>query len=245
MRVLILDENASAARYVEETLRQDWCASESCADAELGFFALEQGNFDAVILGETLVGMDGISFLSRARKEGCRIPVLMLFSGESGYAKDKALDGSGQDRRGTSPEQVLARIRALDSGADYCLNMPVDGGELLAVLRAIDRRRGSLLPERLAVGDLFLDQATFALSGPAGSFQLGKREFDLMRLLMVNRDIVVSKETMLARIWGDRADAGDNNVEVYISFLRKKLETLGVHAVIVTMRRLGYKLTTG
>ncbi len=245
MRVLILEENAYTAQYAEETLRQDWCGSEICADADLGFCALEQGNFDAVILGETLAGMDGISFLTRARKEGCRIPVLMLFSGESGYARDRAADGSGQDRRSASADQVQARIRALDSGADYCLNMPVDGGELLAVLKAIDRRRGNLLSDRLAVGDLFLDQATFTLSGPAGTLQLGKREFDMMRLLMVNRDIVVSKETMLTRIWGESADAGDNNVEVYISFLRKKLRALGAHAAIVTMRRLGYKLTTG
>lgn len=245
MRVLILEKNESTAKYVEETLRQVWCESETCAEADQGLCALEQGNFDAVVLGEALSGMDGIAFLGKARKEGCQTPVLMLFSEEFGSGRDRAAESAASERRNAQSDRVQARIRALEAGADYCLNMPVDGSELLAVLKAIDRRRGELLPDRLAVGDLYLDQATYTLSGPDGSLQLGRREFDLIRILMVNRDIVVSKETLLTRVWGERPEAGDNNVEVYISFLRRKIEALGVHVSIVTMRRLGYKLTTG
>lgn len=222
MRVLILGNEKHTAAYVEEALRQVWCETEICADADQGYFALKQDDYDAVILGEALDGMDWSAFLEKTRRDGCQMPVIVLFSGDLG---------------------AQARIRALENGADYCLHMPVDEGEFLAVLKAVERRRGSLLPERLAAGDLYLDQSTFTLSGPTGTIQLGRREFDVMRLLMVNRDIVVSKEMMLNRIWGGRPDAVDNNVEVYISFLRKKLEMLKVHASIVTMRRLGYKLT--
>lgn len=222
MRVLILGNEKHTAVYVEETLRQVWCETEVCEEADQGYCALKQDDYDAVILGEALDGMDGSAFLEKARRDGCQTPVIVLFSADTG---------------------AQARICALESGADYCLNMPVDEGELLAVLKAVERRRGILRPERLSAGDLYLDQSTFTLSGPAGTVQLGKREFDVMRLLMVNRDIIVSKETMLNRIWGGRPDAVDNNVEVYISFLRKKLKTLKVHAFIVTMRRLGYKLT--
>ncbi len=258
MRVLILGNNRHTAEYVEEALRQVWCETEICMEAEQGDYALKQGDYDAVILGEALEGMDWSSFMERARRSGCQLPVLMLFSSESGGGRDRQAEGQVTERpaserpspdrqmtekRMPQPDPVQMRIRALECGADYCLNMPVDEGELLAVLKAIGRRRGSLLPERLSAGDLYLDQSTFTLSGPAGTIQLGRREFDVMRLLMVNRDIVVSKEMMLNRIWGGRPDAVDNNVEVYISFLRKKLKMLKVHASIVTMRRLGYKLT--
>ncbi len=242
MRVLILGNDRRTAAYVEETLRQVWCETETCSEADQGYCALMQEDYDAAILGETLTGTDWLSFLEKARRCGCRTPVLVLFSADPG-GKDRTAEGVTAERRTGTAEHAQARVRALESGADYCLNMPVDEGELLAVLKAVERRRGSLLPERLSAGDLYLDQSTFTLSGPAGTVQLGKREFDVMRLLMVNRDIIVSKEMLLNRVWGGRPDAVDNNVEVYISFLRKKLETLKVHASIVTMRRLGYKLT--
>ncbi len=249
MRVLVLENDRQTVRYIQEALRQVWCETDVWTEADLGLCALQQGNYDAVILGETLDDADGLSLLKRIRESGCRTPVLMLFGEEAGRRREYRAEGGLAERtateRSSRSADVLERIQALESGADYCLSMPVDGGELLAVLKALDRRRGDLLPERLSVGDLFLDQATFTLSGPAGSFQLGRKEFDVMRILMVNSGIVVSKDTLLMRVWGGRGEAIDNNVEVYISFLRKKLKALQVHVSIVTMRRLGYKLTTG
>ena len=244
MRILILGNERHTAVYAEEALRQVWCETETCLEAAQAYLTLEQGGYDAVILGNALQGEDSFTFLEKMRGRGCQTPVLMLFAAEAGGGRERQTEGQTAER--LQPERLAAdRIRALQNGADYCLNMPVDEGELLAVLKALGRRRGSLLPERLSVGDLYLDQSTFTLSGPAGTLQLGKREFDVMRLLMVNRDLIVSKETMLERIWSGRPDAIDNNVEVYISFLRKKMDTLRVHASIVTVRRLGYKLTAG
>ncbi len=248
MRILILGNEKYTAKYAEEALRQVWCETETCMEAAQGYLALEQGSYDAVILGEALREEDCFTFLEKARGRGCQLPVLMLFSTEAGNCRDRQMEGQMPERqmaeRGaaqTAPVQM--RVHALECGADYCLNMPVDEEELLAALKALCRRRGSLLPERLSAGDLYLDQSTFTLSGPAGTIQLGRREFDVMRLLMINRELIVSKETLLSRIWSGRPEAVDNNVEVYISFLRKKMESLQVHASIVTMRRLGYKLT--
>ena len=99
-----------------------------------------------------------------------------------------------------------------------------------------------MIPECLSLGNISLNQADYTLSGPEKSIRLGKKEYDLLRILFVNRDMVVSKETLLSKIWGSDGEAVDNNVEIYISFLRKKLEFLNADVVIVTIRRLGYRI---
>ncbi len=245
MRVLILEKDERITGFVEEALRQVWSEVDICADVETARCALLQSSYDAAVLGEDLDGTDSLTFLKRIRADRCQIPVLMLFSGNGKGDPEREHERGGEGGSGDAAAQgrmALSRIQALENGADYCLTMPVEEQELLAVLKAIYRRRGDLLLDRLVMEDMSLDHATFVLSGPNGSVQLGKKEFDVLRLLLVNRGIVVSKDTLLSRVWGSSPDAVDNNVEVYISFLRKKMEKLGVHVRIVTMRRLGYKL---
>ena len=164
--------------------------------------------------------MDGITLLKKARKSGCSVPVLIL----------------------TAKSEIDDRVLGLESGADYYLTKPFDMQELLAVMKTILRRRGEVIPECLSLGNISLNQADYTLSGPEKSIRLGKKEYDLLRILFVNRDMVVSKETLLSKIWGSDGEAVDNNVEIYISFLRKKLEFLKADVVIVTIRRLGYRI---
>ena len=95
----------------------------------------------------------------------------------------------------------------------------------------------------VTVGDLKLDRKNYILSGPEKQLQLGKKEYDIMRVLMANKGLVISKETLLLKVWGEGSEAVENNVETYISFLRKKLHFLKVHVWIVTIRGLGYRLT--
>ena len=114
--------------------------------------------------------------------------------------------------------------------------------ELLAVMKTILRRRGEMIPESLNLGNVTLNQADYTLRGPYKSIQLGKKEYDIMRILMVNRDMVVSKDTLLSKVWGNDAEAVENNVEIYISFLRKKLDFLKADVMIVTIRKLGYRI---
>ena len=181
---------------------------------------LTDGGYDAAVLDLMLPGMDGITLLKKARKSGCSVPVLIL----------------------TAKSEIDDRVLGLESGADYYLTKPFDMQELLAVMKTILRRRGEVIPECLSLGNISLNQADYTLSGPGKSIRLGKKEYDLLRILFVNRDMVVSKETLLSKIWGSDGEAVDNNVEIYISFLRKKLEFLKADVVIVTIRRLGYRI---
>lgn len=226
MRVLIIEKEKTLADRIHEALRQIWCEvdvlTEDVWEKSLPVFQnLIWEDYDAVILGSGLPGMTGLEVLERMRADQCYLPVLMV--------------------TGESAEE---RISGLEQGADYCLSEAFDERELLAALKAILRRQGGLIPDQLKLGGISLDQGTFILSGPGGSFQLGRREFDVMRTLLVNQDIVVSKEILLSRVWGDNPEAMENNVEVYISFLRKKLKQLGGGVSIVTLRNLGYRLQT-
>lgn len=220
MRVLIVEDNRRLAESIQDILKQIWYDSDICTDGISGAYLLEEGNYDAAILDIMLPGKDGLAILKEARARGCLIPVLLL----------------------TAKSEVEDRVRGLEGGADYYLTKPFDGQELLAVMKTIVRRRGEILPDCLAFGNLSLDQSTYCLRGPEKSIQLGKKEYEIMRILLVNRDMVISKELLLQKVWGNERNAVDNNVEIYISFLRKKLSFLKTNVSIVTMRHFGYRL---
>ena len=143
----------------------------------------------------------------------------------------------------TARSEVEDKVRGLDAGADYYLTKPFEAQELLAVMKTLVRRQGELIPDAVTVGDLTLDRKNYTLSGPEKQIQLGRKEYDIMRILMANKGLVISKETLLLKVWGEGSDAVENNVETYVSFLRKKLTFLKVHVWIVTIRGLGYRLT--
>ena len=135
-----------------------------------------------------LPGMDGITLLKKARKSGCFVPVLIL----------------------TARSETEDRILGLESGADYYLTKPFDMQELLAVMKTILRRRGEMIPECLNLGNISLNQADYTLKGPE-KHPPGEKEYDILRILLVNRDMVVSKETLLSKVWGSDGEAVDNN----------------------------------
>ena len=144
----------------------------------------------------------------------------------------------------TARDQVEDRVEGLDCGADYYLTKPFEPRELLACVRALTRRQPELRADLLEYGDLKLDKNAFTLSCGQRSVRLSRREFDLMELLMRNQGLVLTKETLLLKLWGYESDAEDNNVEVYISFLRKKLTHLRSQVKIKTIRLVGYCLET-
>lgn len=219
MRVLIVEDNKRLAESVRDILKH-WYDCDICGDGSTGCCLLSEGGYDAAVLDLMLPGMDGIALLREARSRGCSTPVLIL----------------------TARSEIEDRILGLESGADYYLTKPFDMQELLAVMKTIMRRRGELIPDCLNLGNISLNQADYTLKGPGRSIQLGKKEYDIMRILMVNRDMVVSKDTLLLKVWGNDAEAVENNVEIYISFLRKKLEFLRADVMIVTIRKLGYRI---
>ena len=192
-----------------------------CHDGEAGLDNALTGIYDIIILDVMLPKMDGFTVLKRLRGAGSATPVLML----------------------TARDQLSDRVEGLDCGADYYLTKPFEPQELLACIRALVRRQPELRnTEELTYADLRLEKNTFTLSCEARSVRLSRKEFDMMELLMLNRELVITKETLLLKIWGYESDAEDNNVEVYISFLRKKLDHLHSRVKIRTIRMVGYCL---
>ena len=219
MRILIIEDNRRLAESIRDILKH-WYDCDICEDGIQGAAMLQTGAYDMAILDLMLPGKDGISLLKEARRRGCFLPVLIL----------------------TAKSELEDRVLGLESGADYYLTKPFDMQELTAVVKSLLRRRGEIVPDDLSYGNITLSQTDYSLRGPEKQISLGKKEYDVMRILMVNREQVVSKETLITKVWGSDTDAVENNVEVYISFLRKKLDFLGADIGIVTSRRLGYRI---
>ena len=190
---------------------------------EAGLDNALSGIYDVVLLDVMLPRIDGFTVLRRLRESGSAVPVLML----------------------TARSEVSDRVTGLDSGAEYYLTKPFEPKELLACVRALARRQPELRGGVLTCGDLKLEKDAFILSCGERSVRLSRKEFDMMELLMLNQKQVLTKESLLLKIWGYESDAEDNNVEVYISFLRKKLSHLGSEVKIKTIRMVGYCLEGG
>ena len=221
MRALIIEDEVRLASTLQDLLEVNGCTADVCHDGESGLDNALSGIYDLILLDVMLPKLDGFSLLRRLRAAGNATPVLML----------------------TARSEIDDRVTGLDCGADYYLTKPFDPKELLACIRALSRRQPELRStDLLEYGDLTLDKTSFTLACAGRSVRLSRREFDLMELFMRNREQILTKETLLVKIWGYESDAEDNNVEVYISFLRKKLDHLGSRTRIRTIRMVGYCL---
>ena len=221
MRALVVEDETRLAATLRDLLEMDGWTADVCHDGESGLDNAMSGIYDVVLLDVMLPRMDGFTLLRRLRQSGSAVPVLML----------------------TARSEVSDRVTGLDSGADYYLTKPFEPRELLACVRALVRRQPELRDDSaLSCGDLRLEKNTFALSCGERSVRLSRREFDIMELLMLNQRQILTKESLLLKIWGYESDAEDNNVEVYISFLRKKLGHLRSRVKIKTIRMVGYCL---
>ena len=223
MRVLVVEDEVRLASTLQDLLELNGYTTDVCHDGEAGLDNALSAIYDVVVLDVMLPRMDGFTVVQRLRAAGNSTPVLML----------------------TARSEVSDRVTGLDRGADYYLTKPFEPQELLACIRALGRRQPELRnTDALTYGDLKLDKGSFALICGERSVRLSRKEFDMMELLMLNREIVLTKETLLLKIWGYESDAEDNNVEVYISFLRRKLSHLRSAVKIKTIRLVGYCLET-
>ena len=221
MRVLIVEDEVRLATTLQDLLEMDGFTADVCHDGESGLDNALTGIYDVILLDVMLPKLDGFTVLRRLRAEGNATPVLML----------------------TARSEVTDKVTGLDSGADYYLTKPFEPRELLACVRALTRRQPELRStDQLRCGDLTLEKGTFTLSCGERSVRLSRKEYDMMELLMLNQKVVITKEKLLVKIWGYESDAEDNNVEVYVSFLRKKLEHLHSQVRIKTIRMVGYCL---
>lgn len=222
MKILIVEDEVRLADTLAELLRRQNYTTEICHDGISGLDHASSGVYDLVLLDAMLPGMDGFTLLRQLRSSGCTVPVLML----------------------TARSEVSDRVRGLDSGADYYLTKPFETEELLACVRSLLRRGGGegRVDDALAYGDLRLEPGSFQLICAERSVRLSRKEYDLMELLMRNCRQFLTKEQILTKVWGYDSDAEDNNVEVYISFLRRKLTHLQSKVKIKTVRMVGYGL---
>ena len=188
-------------------------------DGKTGEQYAESGVYDLVILDIMMPEMNGYQVARELRGKHCQSPILML----------------------TAKSDLEDRITGLDAGADYYLTKPFDTRELLACINALLRRQGGQVDE-MRFGNTILDLSTSILSCGEKNIRLSDREFDMMRFLLQSGEKNISKETLLIKIWGFDSNATENNVEVYIGFLRKKLQGIGSNIRIEAIRRQGYHL---
>ena len=192
---------------------------EAVHDGETGAEYAETGVYDLLILDVMMPGMDGYQVARQVRAKRCGTPILML----------------------TAKSSLEDRIEGLNAGADYYLTKPFDTRELLACINALLRRQGDQVDE-LRFGNTALDLASGMLVCGAERVRLSAKEFDIMRFLLQSKGNNLSKEVLLARVWGFDSNAVENHVEVYVGFLRKKLASIGSNVRIEAVRRLGYHL---
>ena len=208
------------------TLTGEGYLTDGAADGDEGYQLICTGLYDLVLLDIMLPVYDGLEVLRRIRKQGIDVPVILL----------------------TARSTVEDKVGGMDLGADDYLTKPFAMPELLARIRMVARRgAGSGTDHRLKAGDLVLDTRTYTLScdGGSRSVRLGAKEYQLMEYLMRNACQILSREQITQRVWGYDADAEYNNVDVYVSFLRKKMKFVQSAAKISSVRGVGYELEAG
>ena len=222
MRLLLVEDEKRMAQALTELLRLEKYEVDHCADGISGLEAVQSGIYDIVILDVMRPGMSGLEIVKKARKAGIRTPILML----------------------TAKGELDDKVAGLDSGADDYLTKPFLTKELLARLRALARRNIHSSDGTLSFGDISLDTGTTALVCTANqqSVRLSEKEYRILEYLIANQGQILSREQLAVKIWGFDSDAEYNNVEVYMSFTRKKLAFVGAKTTIKAVRGVGYEL---
>jgi two-component system OmpR family response regulator len=220
MRLLLVEDDVKLVRALQRGLQREGYAVDVAATGEEALESAGDHDYDAIILDVMLPGTDGFSVCKALRQKKRWMPVLML----------------------TARDEVSYRIRGLDAGADDYLVKPFDFGELLARLRALIRRGPSERPAILKVGDLHVDPATRIVTRAGHQVELTAREFSLLEFLARHAGEVVSRERLLDHIWEESDESSTNVVDVYVGYLRKKLERPFRRPLIRTVRGVGFQL---
>ncbi|HSD78077.1 MAG TPA: response regulator transcription factor [Solirubrobacteraceae bacterium] len=221
-RLLLVEDDAKLVRALRRGLEREGYAVDPAGtgDEALGMLAVSQ--YDAVVLDVMLPGTDGFAVCEALRAEGRGTPVLML----------------------TARTDIADRIRGLDAGADDYLVKPFDFGELLARLRALTRRGPLEPPPPLRVGGLEFDPERLVVTRDGRPVQLTAREFAVLEVLAQHAGTAVPRATLLERVWDDDGDVSPNIVDVYVGYLRRKLERSRRRRLIRTVRGVGFLLET-
>lgn len=220
MRILAVEDDHKIASAIKRGLSQESFAVDVEYDGESGFGAASTLPYDLIILDRMLPGMDGIEICKKLREQNIHTPVIML----------------------TAKSNVSERVEGLNAGADDYLPKPFSFEELLARIRALLRRPKETQSDELKVGDLVLNTLSFNISRAGKPIQLSSKEFALLEYLMRNPGRVLSKENIIEHVWDFDSDILPNNVEVYVGYLRNKVDKPFKKPLIHTVRGFGYKI---
>lgn len=220
MQVLIVEDDIRLAQALGQILEENHYQVDLVHDGDQGLAYAESGSYDVIILDVMLPRKSGLEVVAELRRANVATPVLML----------------------TARTTVQDKITGLDSGADDYMTKPFSPAELLAHLRALTRRQGQVMFEKIDFGDISLNLESHDLSCGSKSINLSYKEFSIANILISSKGQIVSKDMLISKVWGVESSAVDNNVEAYISFLRKKLKFLGSNTQIETVRKVGYRL---
>jgi len=224
MRILLVEDEERLSQALVEIFKKNRIGIDPVYNGLDGLKSARSDVYDAIILDIMLPGMDGITILKTLRSEHVATPVLLL----------------------TAKDEVGDKVHGLDSGADDYMTKPFSTDELLARVRALTRRKGDMKENIITFGDLILNKKNCELANLSGeSLKLSLKEYQIVDLLFQSPHEVITKEVIIEKIWGTDSSAEYNNVEVYISFLRKKMEFLKVKTEIRTARGIGYSLEEG
>jgi len=222
MKLLLAEDELRMAKALSEILKREKYDVDHVADGISALDAIECGIYDVIVLDVMMPGMNGFEVARRARKKGIRTPILML----------------------TARDELDDKVTGLDSGADDYLTKPFLTKELLARLRALCRRNVYSQDGSFTFGDISLDTNTAKLTCTANgqTVQLADKEFRILEYMIANQGKVLSKEQFAVKIWGFEDEAEYNHVEVYMSFVRRKLDYIGARTEIKALRGIGYQL---
>lgn len=220
MKLLYAEDEIGMSEAVVDILTYHHYMVDAVYDGAEALAYAQTEQYDGIILDIMMPKLSGLEVLKRLRASGCGTPILLL----------------------TAKAEVEDQIQGLDLGADDYLPKPFSMELLLARVRAILRRREAYTPNLLRRGNLTLNQQTYELSCGGQTFVLPRLEYRLMELLMLNRDVYLSTEELLVKVWGYETEAELGTVWVYISYLRKRLTALNADVVIAAKRNVGYRL---
>lgn len=220
MHVLVVEDEKRLAEALAQILKEQKYMVDIVHDGQDGLDYAMSGIYDVIVLDVMMPKKDGFQVAAELRRAKIETPILML----------------------TAKNTVDNKVEGLDRGADDYMTKPFAPQELLARIRALTRRQGEVLLESLEFDDLCLDLSTCELRCGGKVTHLSFKEFEIMKMLMTGAGGVVSKEEMLVKVWGYEGEATENNVEAYISFLRKKLAFLKSQTTITALRKIGYKM---
>lgn len=221
MRILIVEDEVHLSEAMAQLLKKNNYTVDSVYDGEDGLDYAMSNIYDVILLDLMLPKLDGISIARKMRNGENNTPVLML----------------------TAKGEISDKVLGLDSGADDYLAKPFNTDELLARIRALTRRKNEVTAEiGLSFGDIILSPQTLSLKTSCKEINLTLKESEMLEYLISNKNIVLSKDTIIEKLWGFESDAEANHVEVYISFLRKKLKHIKSSVQIITIRGVGYSI---